>query len=197
MGRHGSRHSRALSLGRLRVPLTAIALCVLLLAIAGLGIWWWAQRSRTDPIDAAPVSATATVVSSSSCLDDGSTTVHVSGVDASVESVLDGCGFTAGQRISVEYLAGHPDVVRLAGTTRAGHHSPIDTIVPIGVLVAGLAAAVGLIAVGRAGSGRPPAGAVSVAQLRLRMSAAQESSAGQGTGQAASGEADSGDADRE
>jgi hypothetical protein len=156
-----------------RIPLTAIALCVLVLAITGLSAWWWAQRSVTDPIDTAPVSATATVVSSPSCLDDGTTTVRVSGVDPPIESVLDGCGFTAGQRLSVEYQAGHPDVVRLAGTTRAGHSSPMGTIVPIVILLAGLAAAAGLVALGRSGSKRSRAGAVSVAELRARMDAAR------------------------
>ncbi len=176
MGRHGSRQGAALRLGPIRVPLTAVALCVLLLAVVGLGVWWWAQRSVTDPIDSAPVSATATVVSSPSCLDDGRTIVRVSGVDPSIESVLDGCGFSAGQRIAVEYRAGHPDVVRLAGTTRAGHSSAAGTIVPIVILLAGLAAAVGLVALGRAGAKRTRAGAVSVAQLRARMNAVRSAS---------------------
>jgi hypothetical protein len=173
MGRHGSRHRRALRLGRVTIPLTVLALCALLLAVTGLGVWWWTQRSVTDPIDAAPVSATATVVSSPSCLDDGQTTVRVSGVEQSVESVLDGCGFSPGQRISVEYAAGHPEVVRLAGTTRAGHGSTTGTIVSIVILVAGLAAAAGLVALSRAGARRPRAGTVSVAELRARMDAAR------------------------
>lgn len=176
MGRHGSRQDAAVRLGRVRIPLTAIAAGVLLLAIAGLAAWWWTQRSMTDPIDAAPVSASATVVSSPSCLEDGDTTVRVSGVDPSVVSELDGCGFNVGQRISVEYRAGHPEDVRLAGTTRAGHGSAVGTVVSVGILVAGLAAAVGLVAVGRAGSGRTRTGAVSVAQLRARMAAAGEPS---------------------
>lgn len=171
MGRHGSRRRGTVHVGRVRIPLTAVALCVLVLAIAGLSAWWWAKRSVTDPIDAAPVSATATVVASPSCLDDGTTTVRVSGVDPTVESVLDGCGFAAGQRISVEYRAGHPDVVRLAGTTRAGHSSPVGTFVPIVILLAGLAAAAGLVALGRSGSKRSRAGAVSVAELRARIGA--------------------------
>jgi hypothetical protein len=178
MGRHGSRHDAALRVGRVRIPLTAIAVCVLVLAIAGLGTWWWIQRSMTDPIDAAPVSATATVVSSPSCLEEGDSTVRVSGVDPSIVSELDGCGFSVGQRISVEYRAGHPGEVRLAGTTRAGHASTVGTVVSIGILVAGLAAAVGLVAVGRAGSGRRRTGAVSVAQLRARLAAAGETAAG-------------------
>jgi hypothetical protein len=170
-----------------RIPLTVIAVCVLLLAVAGLGLWWGIQRSMTDPIDAAPVSASAAVVSSPSCLTDGRTTVRVSGVDSSVVSELDGCGFTPGQRISVEYLAGHPDVVRLAGTTRAGHTSTMGTVVAIGILVAGLAAAVGLVAVGRAGAGRTRSGTISVAELRARMAAAGEpprrASGGSGAGE--------------
>jgi hypothetical protein len=49
--------------------------------------------------------------------------------------------------------------------------------VSIGILVAGWAAAVGLVAVGRAGSGRRRTGAVSVAQLRARLAAAGETAA--------------------
>lgn len=187
MGRHGSRHRGALRLGRVTIPLTVLALCALLLAVTGLGVWWWTQRSVTDPIDAAPVSATATVVSSPSCLDDGQTTVHVSGVEQSVESVLDGCGFSAGQRISVEYRAGHPEVVRLAGTTRAGHGSTAGTIVSLVILVAGLAAAAGLVALGRAGARRPRDGTVSVAELRARMAAARSDPRGTASGGTASG----------
>ncbi|MEO7125765.1 MAG: hypothetical protein ABI382_03140 [Nakamurella sp.] len=150
-------------------------MCVLLLAIVGLGAWWWIGRSGVDPIDANPVSASATVMSSPSCLDVGHTTVRVSGV-AGVSN-LDGCGFAVGQRISVEYLAGHPDVVRLSGTTHAGESSTARKIVPIGILVAGLAAAVGLVAASRAGSKRSRSGAVSVAQLRARMAERGDASA--------------------
>lgn len=172
MGRHGSRHLSGLRLGRVRIPLTAIAMCVLVLAIVGLGAWWWMQRSVTDPIDANPVSATAVVVSSPSCAQDGHTTVRVSGVGS--ESTLDGCGFTSGQRISVEYLAGHPDVVRLSGTTHAGHSSPTRTFIPIGIIVAGMVAAVGLVAASRSAGRRSRSGSLSVAQLRARMAARSE-----------------------
>lgn len=175
MARHGSRHPGGIRLGRVRISLIAVSLCVLLLAIAGLGAWWWIDGSRTDPIDANPVSAVAIVVSSPQCLDEGHTIVRVPGVAA--ESELDGCGFAVGQRISVEYLSGHPDVVRLSGTTHAGGSSPARKIVPIGILVAGMVAAFGLVAAGRTGSKRSRSGAVSVAQLRARMVNAADASA--------------------
>lgn len=173
MGRHGASH-RASSgrRGRSRYGIV-VALLVLVAATVGLGAWWWTLRSEVDPIAADPVSATAIVTSSAPCDDGGATTVRIVGAaDDSSPTTLDGCGFAVGQRLAVQYLAGHPEKARLAGTTTAGGSSLASRIVPIAVLVAGLAsvALVGLLLMRRHPSGdedTPPA--VTVEQLRERI----------------------------
>lgn len=173
MGRHGSNRSARVRIGRIGISATTLSLVILVLAVSGLGVWWWTERSTTDPIAAAPVAATATVVSSPACGDPGETLVVVSGQDGPISSVLDGCGFSAGQRIGVEYLAGHPETARLAGTSRAGTESAARRLVPIAIVVAGLALAAILVAVGQHGPRRGKRQAVSVAELVRRIDAAR------------------------
>lgn len=152
-----------------------IALVVLVVATAGLAAWWWSLRSAVDPIAADPVAASAVVTSSAPCSDGGATTVHILGTDTPSSTRLDGCGFAVGQRIAVEYLAGHPDRARLAGTSTAGRSTVASRVVPIAVLAAGLAAVVliGLLVIRRRSTGdAPPAdapAAVTVAELRARI----------------------------
>lgn len=174
MARHSS--SAAQRTRGIRVPVAIVAVVLLVLTVGGLATWWWMESSAADPLDSAPVSATATVVTSESCLADGTTTVRLSGTDPNRLSVLDGCGFTVGQRIAVEYLAGHPESVRLAGTTRAHQSSPARALIPLAILVGGLGAAIaiGVLAVRRVPARRPGAGTVSVAELRARILAARD-----------------------
>lgn len=176
MARHGASHRAARGRGgRSRYGIT-VALLVLVVATVALGAWWWTLRSEVDPIAADPVSATAIVTSSTPCGQTGDTVVRIVGVNPPSPTTLDGCGFAVGQRVTVEYLAGHPDRARLAGTTTAGHNTLTSRIVPIAVLVAGLGsvALIGLLVARR----RPnlpvdAAPAITVEQLRARIAAAQ------------------------
>ena len=138
MGRHGvaaRRHGRYLPSRSL-----VIGLAVLLVAAAGLGVWWWSLRSSSDPVSAAPVSATATVVFSPRC-DVGSSTVIDLAVTPPVRTSFSGCGFQQNQTVAIDYLAGHPEQVRLAGTGAAGPTGPGRwlpwVILALGVLVVG------------------------------------------------------------
>lgn len=174
MGRHGSHRPAEVRLGRVRVPIRWLALAVAVLALAGLGAWWFSVRTVTDPIDADPVSATAVVVESASCDGSGQTVVRLPGVAGGEHSVLDGCGFTVGQQVPVDYLAGDPAAVRLAGTSRAGDRSVLGALVPIGIVVAGLVVASLLIAAGRSVGNRGRRRGLSVAELAERLAARRD-----------------------
>lgn len=155
-----------------RVIHVAVA-CVIVAAVVALASWWWSLGSGEDPIDASPVSATATVVSSPTCADGDRTMVRVSGVDPDVASVLDGCGFAEGQRLTVEYLEGHPESVRLLGATPAGSTPVARKALPVVMLLSGLAAMVMLAVVATRYRGRRRTGTVSVAELQRRISQAR------------------------
>ena len=133
MGKHGG------VVGRKHAPLRAVALGVLLLAGVVTGSWWWSLRTQSDPIDQNPVAAAAFVVSSPSCADHGTGTVvdlfPASGGQA--RAVIDGCGYSDGQQLAVEYLAGDPTQVRLAGTRSASGTDDVQQWWPIvlGILV--------------------------------------------------------------
>ena len=138
MGRHGvaaRRHGRYLPSRSL-----VIGLAVLILAAAGLGVWWWSLRSTSDPVSADPVSGTATVVFSPRC-DVGSSTVIDVALTPPVRASLSGCGFEQNQTLAIDYLAGHPDQVRLAGTGATGPTGPGRwlpwVILAVGVLIVG------------------------------------------------------------
>jgi len=112
MGKHGGVAARQ------HVPIPAVVLAVLLLAGVVTGSWWWSSRVQSDPIDQNPVPAAAFVLSSPSCSDHGTGTVvdlmPASGGQA--RAVVDGCGYSNGEQVAVEYLAGDPSQARLAGT---------------------------------------------------------------------------------
>jgi len=118
MGKHGRVAARK------RVPFPAVALGVLLLAGIVTGSRWWSTGTPSDPIDQNPVAAVAFVLSSSSCTDHGRGTVvellPTSG--RRVTAVIDGCGYSDGEKLAVEYLAGNPTQARLAVTS-----SPSET----------------------------------------------------------------------
>ena len=200
------RPSRA-GRGRLRLSPLVLALVLLLVAAVALALWWWSLRSVSDPIDASPVSTTATVVSSPSCSEGGTTTVQLSGVDPGIVSTLDGCGFTVGERLAVDYLAGSPESARLTGTTRAGESPLIAKILPIVILVAGFAsvAMLGFAAAERRGrrpgdaAGAPRSRrrrgggpAVTVDDLRKRIAAARGRAEDPGTDDRTTGGSDPG-----
>ncbi len=167
MGRHGAgqSHKRA---ARISIPLVVIG--VLVIAAIGFGIWLWSIKSVTDPIDAHPVDAYAVVVSSPSCTSGSGTTVIDLDMPPVVRTSLSACGRKAGERLAVQYLFGHPDQVRMAGTTVA-HNTALGRWLPIAILGAGLLAVVATVALmidrrasrhGAVGSG------VTVAQLRAK-----------------------------
>ncbi len=110
MGKHGGVAERR------QVPIPAVVLAVLLLAGVVTGSWWWSLRVQSDPIDRNPVPAAAFVLSSPSCSDRGTGTVvdlmPASGGQA--RAVVDGCGYSNGEQVAVEYLAGDPSQARLA-----------------------------------------------------------------------------------
>ena len=144
MGKHGG------VVGRKRVSIRAVALGVLLLAGIATGSWWWSLRMQPDPIDQNPVAAAGFVVSSPSCTDGGGGTVvdvmPVSG--GQVRAVIDACGYSDGQQVAVEYLAGDPSQARLAGTSSASGTDEVRQWWPIalGVLVV-LAAGIAVVLV--------------------------------------------------
>lgn len=160
---------------RERGGLAAIApvagICLLVLGAIVLGIWWWTIRSVADPIDADPVDAYAQVISSPPCAAGGQTQVRISGVEPPVTATLSGCGFAPDQRLAVQYLAGHPDRVRLTGSSVAGTQSLAGRLLPLGILAAGLVAVLATVALlvdRRRSRHAPMASRVTVAQLRSR-----------------------------
>ncbi len=176
MVRHGASHRTGRGRRVASRPALVLALVVLIGATVGLGVWWWTLRSAVDPIDANPVRASAVVTASAPCDGHELTTVRLSDLSGAPTATLDGCGFTVGESLTVEYLAGHPDRVRLAGTSTAGRDSVAAKVLPIAVLCAGLGSImlVGLLLVRR----RRPAGgevdrSVTVADLRARIAAAR------------------------
>lgn len=171
MGRHGVAEDPAPvaepTRGRWIVVLIA-----LLVVVLGLGLWWWSQRAPRDPIDAAPVAATAVVLTSPACAADGTgDTVVDLGLDTSTRSSLSGCGFAAGQRLDVEYRSGDPARVRLAGTSTAGSGGAPRwlpfLILLVGLLVLGITATLLFFGAGRRRTTRvEQAARISVAELR-------------------------------
>ena len=139
MGRHGGGPT-----GRTRASWPVVAIGVLVLAAVGFGFWLWSVRSVDDPIDANPVDAYAVVVSSPSCTAGSGSTVIDLNLQPAVRSSISACGRRAGERIAVQYLAGHPDQARLAGTTVA-HNDSTSRWLPIAILAAGLLAVIGVL----------------------------------------------------
>lgn len=142
MGRHADTSRKR----GFHVPIGVISIVIVLACAVGLGIWWWSLKSATDPIDANPVDAYGVVVSSPACPAGGSTIVTVSGTNPPVKATLDACGYRVGEQLPIQYLAGHPETVRLAGTSTAGTHSLAARLLPIGILAAGLIAVLATIA---------------------------------------------------
>jgi hypothetical protein len=122
------------------VPIGLISIVAVLLCAVALGIWWWTLKSASDPIDANPVDAYGLVVSSPSCTAGGLTTVTVSGTTPPVTATLNACGYRVGEQLPIQYLAGHPQTVRLTGTATAGSSSMAARLLPIGILTAGVIA---------------------------------------------------------
>ena len=139
MGRHGRGPSR-----RRGASWPLVAICVLVVAAVGFGFWLWSVRSAGDPIDASPVDAYAVVVSSPGCTAGSGSTVVDLNLDTAVRSSLSACGRRVGERIAVQYLAGHTDQARLAGTAVA-HNNSAGRWLPIAILAAGLLAVVGTL----------------------------------------------------
>jgi hypothetical protein len=121
-----------------------VAIGVLVLAAIAFGFWLWSVRSVEDPIDAHPVDAYAVVVSSPSCTAGSGATVVDLNLDTAVRSSLSACGRRVGERVAVQYLAGHPDQARLAGTAVA-HNGSAGRWLPIAILAAGLLAVIGTL----------------------------------------------------
>lgn len=139
MGRHGRGPSRTT-----RASWPVVAIGVLVVAAIGFGFWLWSVRSVSDPIDAHPVDAYAVVVSSPSCTAGSGSTVIDLNLETAVRSSLSACGRRVGERIAVQYLAGHTDQARLAGTAVA-HNNSAGRWLPIAILVAGLLAVIGTL----------------------------------------------------
>ena len=120
-----------------------IAVVVLVALAVAFGAWLWSVRSVDDPIDAAPVDAYAVVVSSPACTGSGSTAIDLN-LSPVVRSSISACGRRVGERLAVQYLAGHPEQARLAGTTVA-HNSSAARWLPIAIVGAGLLAVLGTV----------------------------------------------------
>lgn len=165
MGRHGAGGTTKRP-ARISLPLVAIG--VLVIAAIGFAVWLSSLKSVTDPIDAQPVDAYAVVVSSPSCTSGAGTTVIDLNLTPTVRSSLSACGRRVGEQVAVQYLDGHPDQARLAGTTIA-HNSPAGRWLPIAIVAAGLLAVIATMALlvdRRASRHAGGATQVTVAQLR-------------------------------
>ena len=158
----------------MRLSLPVLGICLLLAGAIALGVWWWNLRSATDPIDSHPVDAFAQVVASPACPNGSATTVRLTVQGAPVTATISGCGHAKDQRIAVQYLAGHPEQMRQAGTTTAGSSGLAAKLLPIGILAAGLAAVLATVALlveRRRSRHLAAGGSVSVADLRARAAA--------------------------
>ncbi len=167
MGRHGAGQTSRRA-ARISIPLVVIG--VLVLAAIGFGSWLWSVRSVTDPIDAHPVDAYAVVVTSPSCTSGSGTTVIDLDMPPTVRTSLSACGRKVGERLAVQYLSGHPEQVRLSGTTVA-HNTALGRWLPIAILGAGLLAVIATVAlmIDRRTSRHSGVGArVTMAQLRAK-----------------------------
>lgn len=171
MGRHGGGRSRR---ARFSATGTVLALVLLLAGALVLGAWWWRLRESTDPIDASPMGGYAIVVSSAPCTDaaaGNSTVVTIVGLEPVTQTTLPACGYRQGQRLAIEYLAGHPETARLAGTSTGRDAGDLRRWLPIAILAAGVLAVGATIMLlreqRRAHGGRSRAnGRVTVAELR-------------------------------
>ena len=184
MGRHGVAADPAPVPEPVRGRWVVVLIAALVL-ILGLGLWWWSQRAPRDPIDAAPVAATAVVLTSPACAAAGTQdTVVDLGLGGASRSSLSGCGFTVGQRIDVEYRSGEPSRVRLAGTSAAGSGGaprwlPL-LILLVGFLILGITATLLFFGSGRRRSARvQQAARISVAELRRALQTQQSPVAGE------------------
>lgn len=151
-----------------------IALVVLLVVAAGLGIWWWSLRSNTDPIDAAPVDAYAVVTSSPACPGDGITKIEIERPGSTAAaSQVSGCGYRTGGRIAVQYLSGHPEQARIATGNAPSTGASARKWLPMGILFAGVLAVAATIVLlagqRRSRHGEAGASQLTVAQLRAGM----------------------------
>lgn len=146
------------------------ALGVAVVAVLALGLWWWQLGAAADPISSRPVNATAEVLSSPACGKGEQTAIRLT--DTGTRTSLSGCGFGVGEVLSVQYLAGQPGQVRLAGTAVAGDAPALHRLLPLGIGAAGLVAivAVGGLLYRRHGVGRDSEHQpVSVATLMARL----------------------------
>lgn len=147
MGRHDAVH-RSRWAPRVTAPtvptVPTVSIVVLVLAAIGFAVWLGSVRSVVDPIDAKPVDAYAVVVSSPTCTSGSGSTVIDLNIRPVVRSSLSGCGQPVGAQLAVQYLDGHPDQVRLAGTTVA-HSSTLARWLPIAIVAAGLLAVIATI----------------------------------------------------
>jgi len=128
---------------RRSIPLIAIS--GLVLAAIGFGVWLWSVKSVNDPIDVKPVAAFAVVVSSPSCISKSGVTVIDLSLSPVVRSSVSACGQRVGAKIAVQYLAGHSEQARLAGTTVA-RNSANGKWLPLAIVAAGFLALVATIA---------------------------------------------------
>jgi hypothetical protein len=170
-------------LRRVRPSLPVLGICLLVAGAVALGVWWWTLRSATDPIDADPVDAYAVVVSSPACPGGADTTVTLTVQGAPVTATISGCGHAKDQRIAVQYLAGHPEQMRQAGTTTAGDSGLAGKLLPIGILAAGLVAVLATVALlveRRRSRHLAAGGSLSVAEIRARSARGGSADGGDG-----------------
>ncbi len=185
MGRHGGGRARR---ARFSAIGTVIALVLLVAGAVVLGAWWWQLRKGTDPIDADPVGGYAVVVSSAPCTDAGAgnrTVVTIVGLEPITQTTLAACGYRQGQRLAVEYLAGHPETARLAGTSTGRDTGDLRKWLPIAILAAGVLAVGATIMLmreqRRAHGGRSRSdGRVTVAELKAAAAAADRPTSSRG-----------------
>lgn len=144
---------------------------VLLMSGLILTIATIANNSRNDPISAAPVNANAVVVQSHTCPSGEVTTVRLRLPDADVTTTLSGCGFSTGSLLPVQYAAGDPRLIRLAGAADTAPVSWRSFLLPASLLLGGIAGML-IVVVNARTSGRSPASApsISLADLQERLS---------------------------
>jgi hypothetical protein len=176
MGRHGGAKAR-----RPRLTGTIVVLVLLVAGAVALGLWWARLGAKADPVAADPVSGYGIVVASPPCTDaanGGVTTVTV--VGSTIQATLDACGYRQGQRLAIEYLRGHPETARLAGTSTGTQAIGIRKVLPYVILGVGLlavAAAILLIRERRSGHRQQRAATERVTVAELQAAAAAAASA--------------------